>query len=77
MVGALVMAAGPALAQTDTGLVRVALKTPKGIIKIDLEVGKAPITARNFLHYVDTRRFDRSSFYRAVHAEGAPEYGLL
>jgi peptidyl-prolyl cis-trans isomerase A (cyclophilin A) len=77
MAGGLAMAAGPALAASDTGLVRVALKTTKGIIKIDLDVGKAPITARNFLHYVDTKRFDRSTFYRAVHAEGAPEYGLL
>ena len=71
------MAAGPALAASDAGLVRVALKTTKGVITIDLNVGKAPITARNFLHYVDLKRFDRSTFYRAAHAEGAPEIGLL
>jgi peptidyl-prolyl cis-trans isomerase A (cyclophilin A) len=77
LAGGLALAAGPALALPDTGLVRVALKTAKGVISIDLNLGQAPITARNFLHYVDTRRFDRSTFYRAVHAEGAPEYGLL
>lgn len=77
MAGGLAMAAGPALAQAGAGLVRVALKTTKGVITIDLNVGKAPITARNFLHYVDTRRFDHSTFYRAAHTEGAPEIGLL
>jgi peptidyl-prolyl cis-trans isomerase A (cyclophilin A) len=77
MAGALMLAAAPALAAPDPGLVRVALKTPKGVITIALNVGQAPITARNFLHYVDLKRFDRSTFYRAVHAEGAPEYGLL
>jgi peptidyl-prolyl cis-trans isomerase A (cyclophilin A) len=77
LAGALAMASGPTLAASDTALVRVGLKTTKGLITIDLNVGKAPITARNFLHYVDVKRFDRASFYRAAHAEGAPEIGLL
>jgi len=55
----------------------VALKTSKGVITLDLNVGKAPITAGNFLHYVDTRRFDGASFYRALRIKEAPQYGLV
>jgi peptidyl-prolyl cis-trans isomerase A (cyclophilin A) len=77
LVGGLAMAAGPALAQADAGLVRVALKTSKGVITVELNVGKAPITAGNFLRYVDTRRFDHSTIYRAAHAEGAPDVGVI
>jgi len=67
----------PAFAQTDADLVRVTLKTPKGVISADLNVGKAPITARNFLHYVDTRRYDGAKFYRASHVPTQPERGLI
>jgi len=67
----------PVFAQTDTGLVRVTLKTTKGVITADINVGKAPITARNFLHYVDTRRYDEAKFYRASHVPTQPQYGLI
>jgi len=67
----------PVFAQTDTGLVRVTLKTSKGVITADINVGKAPITARNFLHYVDTRRYDEAKFYRASHVPTQPERGLI
>ena len=75
----LALAAGPALADAspDSGLVRVALKTTKGEITLDLNVGKAPITARNFLHYVDLRRFDGISFYRASRIKGAEQTGII
>jgi peptidyl-prolyl cis-trans isomerase A (cyclophilin A) len=67
----------PAFAQADAGLVRVTLKTSKGLITVDLNVGKAPITAKNFLHYVDTRRYDEAKFYRASHVPTQPERGLI
>ena len=67
----------PAERPTDPGLVRVVLKTGKGAIGIDLNVGKAPITARNFLHYVDAKRFDHAGFYRVSHAPNDPAYGLV
>jgi peptidyl-prolyl cis-trans isomerase A (cyclophilin A) len=77
LAAGLALAAAPAMAEPDTGLVRVALKTGKGVITLDLDVGKAPITARNFLKYVDLRRFDHSSFYRAAKTEGAPDMGVI
>ncbi len=75
--GGLALTATPAFAQTDPGLVRVALKTGKGVIALDLNLGKAPITTRNFLHYVDQRRFDGTNFYRASRIKGAPELGVI
>ena len=69
--------AGGARAQTEAGLVRVALKTSKGLITADINVGKAPITAKNFLRYVDTRRYDGAKFYRASHVPTQPERGLI
>ena len=61
--------AGPALAQTSpaaTPLPRVALMTSMGRIVVELDTVHAPITARNFLHYVDTRRYDGQLIYRSM-----------
>ena len=63
--------AGPALAQTPPAapgapLPRVALTTSMGRIVVELDTAHAPITARNFLHYVDTRRYDGQQIYRSM-----------
>lgn len=63
--------AAPALAQTPPAatpapLPRVALETSKGRIVLELDTAHAPITARNFLRYVDNRRYDGMQFYRAM-----------
>ena len=53
-------------------LVPVAIDTSLGRIVVALDRGRAPITTANFLHYVDTHRFDGENFYRAdAHADGA------
>ena len=44
---------------------------------VELEKERAPITTANFLRYVDQKRFDGISFYRAVRLEGAPEMGMI
>ena len=59
------------------GLVRVNLDTPEGLIVLDLEARVAPITSANFLHYVDTKRFDGAEFYRATHPPGEADYGVV
>lgn len=58
---------------------RVALTTPQGRIVIELYVDKAPVTARNFLRYVDAKRFDGATFYRASKPKGyaADDYGIV
>lgn len=58
--------------------VRVALTTEKGVITVELDAKRAPITAANFLRYVDQRRFDGIPFYRSMHlAWGTQPNGLI
>ncbi|HEX7741931.1 MAG TPA: peptidylprolyl isomerase [Sphingobium sp.] len=67
----------PALAQSAApppSDVRVALETAAGRVIVAVHVGKAPITAANFLRYVDQKRFDGALFYRGV---GSADYGFV
>lgn len=67
---------GPALAQdAPAPLPRVQMETSAGRIVIEVEVVKAPITAANFLKYVDEHRFDGATFYRAM--TSIPGMGLV
>lgn len=77
IAASLALAAAPAWAEPDEGLVRVAIKTHQGVITLDLNVAKAPITAKNFLRYVDLKRFDGSAFYRAARIKEAPQLGVI
>lgn len=54
--------------------VQVALDTNAGRIIIAVHIAKAPVTARNFLRYVDQKRLDGTGFYRAV---GTADYGFV
>ncbi|MEP3420887.1 MAG: peptidylprolyl isomerase [Erythrobacter sp.] len=56
----------------------VILNTDMGPITIALEMERAPITAGNFLRYVEEGRFDGIVFYRAMHVEwGDGPNGLI
>jgi peptidyl-prolyl cis-trans isomerase A (cyclophilin A) len=68
---ALAQSAAPASEATapKEDLVPVAIDTSLGRIVIALDRGHAPITTANFLHYVDTHRFDGETFYRSMHSE--------
>lgn len=69
-------AASPAPAASPTpALPRVAIVTSAGRIVVEADTQHAPVTAKNFLHYVDTRRLDGMTFYRAVRA--APDFGFV
>lgn len=82
----LAVIAGPAFAQTDPALpasspapapatVKVRVVTEDGPIVLELEKERAPVTTANFLKYVDQKRFDGTTFYRALNI--APGYGLI
>ena len=58
-------------------LPRVQMETSAGRIIIEVETTKAPITAANFLKYVDEHRFDGTSFYRAMQAAPGAPTGLV
>lgn len=62
-------------AQDAPPLPRVALETSAGRIVIEVETTRAPITAANFLRYVDEHRLDGTTFYRAMQA--GPGAGLV
>lgn len=66
--------AAPALAQNPANI-RVLLHTEAGDIIVELEMARAPVTAGNFLHYVEARRLDGTEFYRAMHT--AADAGLI
>jgi len=57
--------------------VRVKVETAEGAIVLELAADKAPITAANFLRYVDQKRYDGATFYRASRQPGAPEFGTI
>jgi peptidyl-prolyl cis-trans isomerase A (cyclophilin A) len=73
----------PALADTDAPSVmpaaptRVVLLTTLGSITIALETDRAPLTTANFLRYVDQKRLDGTTFYRAVAVGEEGRYGLI
>ena len=73
-----ILTLAPAVAQTPAAPpstdVRVALETEKGRIVVAVHPDKAPVTAANFLKYVDQKRFDGTVFYRGV---GAADYGFV
>ncbi len=63
------------VAPAPTTLTRVVLTTDAGPITIGVDTKAAPVTAANFLKYVDGKKLDGVSFYRAVKV--ADGYGLV
>ena len=63
---------------TAAETVDVVLETTMGDIVIALETERAPVTAGNFLRYVDEDRFDGTVFYRAMRLDwGDQPNGLV
>jgi peptidyl-prolyl cis-trans isomerase A (cyclophilin A) len=65
-LGAPLAAQRPPAPSPGPATVTVRLHTSAGDIVIALETQRAPLSAGNFLHYVDTKRLDGSEFYRAM-----------
>jgi peptidyl-prolyl cis-trans isomerase A (cyclophilin A) len=51
---------------------RVVIRTDLGDIKVEIYERQAPVTAANFLRYVDAGLFKGASFYRVVKLENQP-----
>jgi peptidyl-prolyl cis-trans isomerase A (cyclophilin A) len=67
----------PAVVTPVPATVKVILKTSLGDILLAVETQRAPITAANFLRYVDQKRLDGSDFYRAMAVGEDGQYGLI
>jgi peptidyl-prolyl cis-trans isomerase A (cyclophilin A) len=48
------------------------LVTELGEIEVEIYAGRAPVTAANFLAYVDQGRFEGATFYRTVRLDNQP-----
>jgi peptidyl-prolyl cis-trans isomerase A (cyclophilin A) len=64
-------------APSSTATVNVLVNTTLGEIHVALESQRAPVTVANFLRYVDGRRFDNITLYRAVKVDAEGNYGLV
>ncbi len=59
-------------------IVRVAMVTDLGTMTMEIDVKRAPITATNFVRYVDQKRFDGTVFYRVMRLDwGTPPNGII
>jgi peptidyl-prolyl cis-trans isomerase A (cyclophilin A) len=79
LILAALLSIAPASAPTyappaDPADVRVTMLTEQGPVVLAVHSGKAPVTAANFLKYVDQKRLDGTAFYRGV---GAADYGFV
>ena len=70
-------AAEPASTAPLSDVVRIRLETEAGPILLALDHKRAPVTAANFVRYVDQRRFDGTFFYRAARTKGAAGRGFV
>ena len=64
-------------AKPAAGIVRVRFATVYGPVVVALDTRRAPRTSANFLAYVDDRRFDGISFYRAARGRQTPTLGFV
>ena len=59
----------------DVALPRVKIDTTAGSFTVEVEVKKAPVTAANFLRYVDQKKLDGITFYRTCKV--ADKFGFV
>ncbi len=53
--------------------VRVRVQTELGDIVVEVDQAKAPVTAANFLRYVDAGHYDGGTWHRTVKMDNQPE----
>lgn len=59
--------------ESKSAVVMIKMETELGEITIEIYLDKAPITALNFLKYVDDGSFKNSKFYRVVRDDNQPD----
>ena len=80
VASAVVIAFLSSIVMADDTTVRTIMSTDMGDIEIDIFVGKAPISATNFLQLVDGGHLDGGTFYRVVNYandKGSPKIAVI
>lgn len=67
------LAVAATLSHAQEPPVRVRVQTTLGDIVIEVDRARAPITAANFLKYVDAGHYDGGTFHRTVRMDNQPE----
>lgn len=60
-------------AQAQSGQVSIVIETSLGVIETVVDSARAPITAANFLRYVDAHAYDGGRFHRTVRMDNQPD----
>jgi len=60
------------VSQGQNKRVTVIIQTELGSIEAEIDTFRAPITAKNFLRYVDARHYDGGRFHRTVRMDNQP-----
>jgi len=58
------------------GTARVMIQTDRGDIVVEVDAGRAPVTAANFLRYVDGGFYDAGRFHRTVRLSNQPDQSV-
>lgn len=77
LASAQILNLGPSPIVPGPGDIVVGLETSLGLIVIALKAKQAPLTVANFLKYLDDKRYDGASFWRAAKAPSSVDYGLI
>jgi peptidyl-prolyl cis-trans isomerase A (cyclophilin A) len=70
---ALLALAAVAPAQGQVGRVPIVIETSLGSIEAEVDSASAPVTAANFLRYVDAHAYDGGRFHRTVRMDNQPD----
>jgi peptidyl-prolyl cis-trans isomerase A (cyclophilin A) len=68
-----ILLCAPFAAQNEKGMVRVIIETEMGQIEVAIDTVRAPVTAANFLRYLDARHYDGGRFHRTVKMDNQPD----
>lgn len=72
MYALLALLPAPVRSQEAGGTVRVVVRTEAGVFEVDVDTVRAPVTAANFLRYVDEGAYDGGGFHRTVRDDNQP-----
>jgi len=56
---------------------KIILRTELGDIHVTIDLRRAPVTASNFLRYIDAGLFDSTCFYRVVRTDNQPDNKIV